>query len=129
MNISIGTRLVTIALTGCAVAALATPAWASSDGITPHRDGSKAVAFVADVRGDDGASSTHNALRRDGSKAVPFAASVGPNASASGVSGWELAAIVGGSALGLAMLGIGATFVVGKRRTRMGSAAPSARSA
>ena len=146
MNTSIRTRFVTIAMAGCALAVLTTPAWAGSDGITPHRDGSKAMAFVAEqegdvldssdhhpdlprVRPDNGASSTHNALRRDGSKAVPFVASVGPNAPASGGSAWELAAIVGGPALGLAMLGIGGTFVISKRRARVGDATPSAHSA
>jgi hypothetical protein len=142
MKTSIWRTIVTSVLAGCTLVALTAPAF--GQGLVLHRDGSKAVPFVANVSSDnhessngyalrrDGSkaapfvanvgtghagSSSEYVLRRDGSKAAPFVANVGPNAPASaGVSGWEVVAISAGAPL--AMLGLGGAVVVSRRRSR-----------
>jgi hypothetical protein len=88
-----------------AAASLAIPAAASayptgSDALVLHRDGSKAVPFVADV-------SKPIVLHRDGSKAVPFVADVSTPRVAAASDGfdWGDAGIGAGAVLGIAALG------------------------
>jgi hypothetical protein len=115
--------MIVSALAGCTVAALAAPAFGEASGVTLHRDGSKAVPFVADVATDAAGSSNGPVLRRDGSKAVPFVADSEPTvpATADGFD-WGDAGI--GAAFALATLGLAGVLVAGKRRNRSGSPAP-----
>ena len=85
---------------------------AHRDQIVLRRDGDKAVPFDP-VIGAGG----ELALRRDGSKAVPFVAETGSQASPSS-SGfdWGGAVMVGGSAVGLMLLGAGALVLVRRGR-------------
>jgi hypothetical protein len=80
--------------------------------IVLHRDGDKAVPFDPVI-----GAGAELVLRRDGSKAVPFVAETGSQASPSS-SGfdWGGAVMVGGSAVGLMLLGAGALVLV--RRSR-----------
>jgi hypothetical protein len=59
MKASIWTRLIVTALAVCTAAALAAPAWGKGGGgaVTLHRDGSKAVPFVAHVGPETGTAS------------------------------------------------------------------------
>jgi hypothetical protein len=100
------TRLMIIGLAACTVAALAAPAV----GQTLHRDGSKAVPFVAEVGSVAGPPAGAPALRRDGSQAVPFAAGLERNVAAPAADGfdWGDAAVGAAAAMGLvALAGVG----------------------
>ena len=101
----IWTRPIIIGLAACTVAALASPAV----GQTLHRDGSKAVPFVADVS-VPGPKAGAPALRRDGSKAVPFVADLESDAAAPAGDGfdWGDAALGAAVAIGtVALAGVG----------------------
>ena len=114
MHTSIWTRLMISALAGCTVAALAAPAFGEGGGITLHRDGSKAVPFVAHV-GDGGGSPSVPVLHRDGSKAVPFVADLEPSApTAPDRFDWADAGI--GAGFALSLVGVSAFLVMSRRR-------------
>jgi hypothetical protein len=116
MDTSIRTQLLVFALAECAVAALAAPAFGNGGGgITLHRDGSKAVPFVAHVGGRENGSSGVPVLHRDGSKVVPFADLQSKAHAATGEFDWAHAGI--GAAFALALVGAG-TLVVASRRHR-----------
>jgi hypothetical protein len=88
---------------------------ADGDQIVLRRDGDRAVPFDP-VIGNGG----ELVLRRDGSNAVPFVAEVGPQTDpASSGFDWSNAMLVGGSALGLMLLGAGTLLLV-LRRGRSG---------
>jgi hypothetical protein len=113
MRTSIWTLLTITALAVCATAALAASATAKSNDLTPRRDGSKAVPFVADV------SSSGRLLRRDGSKAVPFVADLGTKSpSTAGGFDWGDAGIGAGAAFALTAIGVGGMLALGSRRNR-----------
>jgi hypothetical protein len=103
MRTSIWARVAGIGLVACAVAALA----ASASGQILHRDGSKAVPFVAEVGNVAGPTAGAPALRRDGSKAVPFVADLEPDIAAAAGEGfdWGDAAVGAGAAIALVALG------------------------
>jgi hypothetical protein len=117
MRTSIWTRLLISALAGCTVAALAAPAFGDGGGVTLHRDGSKAVPFVAEVGDGGGASAGVPVLRRDGSKAVPFVAGSEPN-TATAPSGFDWGDAGIGAAFALAMVGLGRALLVRNRHHR-----------
>jgi hypothetical protein len=114
MNNSIWRRLIIAGLAACTVAALAAPA----SGQTLHRDGSKAVPFVANVSKQADASSGGLVLRRDGSKAVPV---VLPDTAATAPDGfnWGDAAIGAAAAVGLMLLAA-TSWLAARRRRRPG---------
>src|SRR5215216_4603927 len=92
MKASIWTRLIVTALAVCTAAALAAPAWGNGGG---------------------GAVTLH----RDGSKAVPFVAHVGTEASAStGGFDWGDAGIGAGAGFAVTMIGLGGLLVLSNRR-------------
>ena len=96
------TRLMIIGLAACMLAALAAPA----SGQTLHRDGSKAVPFVAEVSSASGPTAGVPVLRRDGSQAVPFVTGLEPVAApAADGFDWGDAAVGAAAALGLVALG------------------------
>jgi hypothetical protein len=124
MRTSIWARVAGIGLVACAIAALAAPA----SGQILHRDGSKAVPFVAEVGNVAGPTAGAPALRRDGSKAVPFVADLEPHLAAPSADGfhWRDAAIGAGGAM-IALLAIVCIRAVRvrvpvQRRTRSGAA-------
>jgi hypothetical protein len=102
MRTSIWPRVAGIGLVACTIAALA----ASASGQILHRDGSKAVPFVAEVGNVAGPTAGAPALRRDGSKAVPFVADLQPDIAAAAGEGfdWGDAAVGAAAALGLVAL-------------------------
>jgi len=102
MRTSIWPRVAGIGLVACTIAALA----ASASGQILHRDGSKAVPFVAEVGNVAGPTAGAPALRRDGSKAVPFVADLEPDIAAAPGEGfdWGDAAVGAAAALGLVAL-------------------------
>ena len=118
MRNSIWTRLIITGLAACAVAAFAAPA----SGLTLHRDGSKAVPFVADVSKQAQAPSSDLVLHRDGSKAVPFVADLESDTAAAPVDGfhWGDAAIGAAAALGGMMIATTA-WTATRRRRRAGA--------
>ena len=116
MKTSIWTRMTAIAITGCAVAAFAAPAFGNGS-VRLHRDGSQTVPFVAEVGTGATASSNGPALRRDGSKAVPFVAQLESTApSAADGFDWGDAAIGAGGITGVIALGLGG--FLGTRRLK-----------
>jgi len=121
MTGSIWTRLLGAMLVGCMAAAFAAPAFGEGGGLTLHRDGSKAVPFVAHVGKGAGASSSHLVLHRDGSKAVPFDPSIGTTASLSTHShdGFDWADAAVGAAFALLLVGLGNVLLTKKRRASL----------
>ena len=103
MRTSIWPRVAGIGLVAGTIAALA----ASASGQILHRDGSKAVPFVAEVGNVAGPTAGAPALRRDGSKAVPFVADLEPDIAAAAGEGfdWGDAAVGAGAAIALVALG------------------------
>lgn len=92
---------------------------AETEQIVLRRDGDRAVPFDP-VVGDG-----ELVLRRDGSKAVPFVAEIGPE-SGSASSGFDRAVVVGGSALGLILLGAGTLLLVRRSRSTVEPRIPHA---
>jgi hypothetical protein len=123
----IHTRLIAIALAGCALGALA-PSASGNGTVRLYRDGSQAVPFIAEVgKGTNNASSHAPALRRDGSKAVPFVADLGSKPStAGGDFDWGDAGIGAGAGFALTMIGLGGLLVLSNRRHRPEQPAPTA---
>jgi hypothetical protein len=103
MKLSIWTRLIVTALAVCTAAALAAPAWGQGGG---------------------GAVTLH----RDGSKAVPFVAQVGPEKGTAPGDGfdWGDAGIGAGAAVALTAIGLGGAIALGGRRHREGQRASTA---
>jgi hypothetical protein len=109
-----------------AAASLAIPAVASADTISDnpagsgealvlHRDGSKAVPFVADV-------STPVVLHRDGSKAVPFVADVSAPRVVVAPDGFDWGDALIGAGAALAIVALSGSGLTLRRRRALGTA-------
>jgi hypothetical protein len=114
MQTSTLTRIIITAVIALAGAVPVSPAWGDA---VLHRDGSRAVPFVAYPAARE---SSHRAiLRRDGSKADPFVADPAPTrtAAAEGFD-WGDAAVGAGAGVILALLGLTVIGAYGGRRAR-----------